>query len=1095
MDEWLRSIGLAHRIPAFREQDISLDQISDLTDEDLRELGLTMGERRRFQREAASRRTRDPSPEAVLESGEHRIMTVLFADLVGSTELSETLDGEDLVDLIRDYREFCGEAIGRYGGYVARFIGDGVLAYFCYPVANENDPERAVRAAMEIVSGIGRLRTVAGRPLSARIGLATGRVIVGDLLAGGARDLDTVIGSLPNLASRLQALAGPNEIMISSRTHERVCDRFACEKLGPLQVRGFGEALTVWRVWAERATGQVRDSRDERLAGTPFVGREAQLEVLRLRWEEALSGRGSAVLVVGEAGIGKSRLASHFIRTHAAGASVVQISASPFDASSPLRPFVDDLVESAGIVAGDDRAGALGKLAAFVDPAGDKPGSVEVLARLLGLAGADATDRMRPEELRTITVRTAVEHLLARADRAPLCLMVEDVHWLDPTSGELLDTLLRSVADRSVLVVLTSRHVVDAPWRAHVHTCLELGRLTAAQVRQMMQGVFPDDLLPGVARLVSDRTDGIPLFVEEVARVLTHHGVALGLDVTPGFLIPASLEETLMARLDQAGPARDVVQAAAVIGRSARRDVLGQVCGLAPPELDAALGSLVALGILDPDGPPRSEVVRFHHALLRDAAYASLLRKTRRRLHERTARALQALDRDGVAHYPETLALHFSEAGQPDEAAELWLDAARRSLARSSLAEAVQLLRHALNDIERLPDTEATRNRKVATLALLGPALIGLKGAGAPETQDLYAQAYELCQNLPDDPGHFPIYWGWWRVSPFGTGRSERLLERARKWNDPDLLLEAHHCSWAVQFQRGAFHDCRSHIDAGLAIYEAGNYAHHAPLYGNHDAKICALGDLSQLYWMEGRLAQARRADRDALDWAESLDHLGSRFHAMGLTLLHSVYRRDLREVFDRSAALKSLASQTGMADQGAPADIFQGWVLALTGDFAEGLTRIEAGMARQRAIATNEDVSVYLCLLAEALIRAGRADEAVDRITRELPDLEASDLWIWLPELYRVLAEATHAAAPAKSDVVQRRLDEAAALADKQGVPMLGLRVALTRGRLLQAEDPLRAAALVRWSLGRISEQDGSADVAEALRIIVAAESVRLRR
>jgi predicted ATPase len=457
-------------------------------------------------------------------------------------------------------------------------------------------------------------------------------------------------------------------------------------------------------------------------------------------------------------------------------------------------------------------------------------------------------------------------------------------------------------------------------------------------------------------------------------------------------------------------------------------------------------------------------------------------------LHERVAGALQSTDPDGVAQYPETLALHLSEAGHVVEATPHWMAAARRSLAQSSLTEATQILRRALIDLEKIPQDERTRQLRVVVSALLGPAFIGLKGPSAADTQELYNTAYSLCEQLPDDPGHFPIYWGWWRISPYSPGRPETLLQRAQRWNDQELLLEAHHCSWAVQFQRAAFHDCRAHMQAGLAIYESGNYTHHAPLYGNHDAKVCALGNLCQLSWMEGKLREARDADMAARAWAENLGHLGSRVHAMGLTLLHSVYRREFREVFDRSTELMRFTSEYGMADHGAAGIIFQGWVTALQEDPVGGLSILEKGLSEQRIITTNEDLAVYLCLLAECLIQVGRADEAVARIASELPSLDKPELQIWMPELYRMLGEAILRADIGAAEEARRRFEQAATLADQQQAPMLGLRIAMSQARLVRRLGDVDAADMVRQALARIPEPDSSVDIGEVARFLAEA-------
>lgn len=1086
MEELLASIGLSERIPTFREQRISADQFADLTESDLRELGLTIGERRRFQ-QAFGRKTegeplRQPLPARIATGqAEHRPLTVMFVDLVGSTSLGEQLDPEDLLDVLRVYRDFCGEAISRYGGHVARFIGDGILAYFCYPIANENDPERAVRAALDITRGIDTLQTSAGMALQVRIGLATGRVIVSDLFAAGTTDVDTIVGSCPNLAARLQALARPNDVIIAERTYERIAARFSCESLGAMDLRGFAQPQQAWRVTGELPFADT--ARDTELSSTQtvFVGREAELDLLQVLWRKVRNGDGATALLLGEAGIGKSRLVAQFIRSHVGSEAVaIRVAASAFDENSPLRPFIDHLYRAAGIQASDKPTEALEKLEAVLS--GTPTQRHEALFILASLAGIDIpacpVDKLAPDQLRERTIEILAEQIVALSSQSPVCLVVEDLHWLDPTSRELLELLTTQIHGHPILFLMTARTEAPVEWLTRVDATLRLSRLEPGQVAEMMQGLFGEPYIHRLVRQVVDRTDGIPLFVEEVARVLLHRSSASDSGLSPDLVIPASLEESLMARLDRSGVAKEIAQIASVIGHFARRDVLAAVCAIDDQRLEEALAILLQRCILERTHSGRPETYTFHHALLRDAAYASLLRERRRELHERIARALQTLDPEGLELYPEVLALHLTEGGLIEEAAPHWMEAARRNLGRSALTEATRILRHVLTALEKVPQTEATRRLRVEVSCLLGPALIGQKGASAPETQELYNSAYELCQELPEDPGHFPIYWGWWRLSPFTPGRAEMLLERAQTWNDPELLLEAHHCSWGTKFQRAAFHDCRAHMEAGLAIYDHGDYTHHAPLYGNHDPKVCALGDLAQLSWMEGKVREALAQDAQSLSWADKLDHLGSRVHAMGLTLLHSVYRRDYAQVLDRSAKLIALTADHGMADHGAAGLIFQGWVAAMRGEPATGLAKLEEGLARQRAIATDEDLSVYLCLLGETLIKLGRPEGAIEQIRQGISGLERGGVLIWLPELHRILGETMFAADPSALDKVRNAYDTAAALATEQAVPMLGLRVALSRARLdAHSGDYEKALTDVEAALALVPERDGSAD------------------
>jgi class 3 adenylate cyclase/predicted ATPase len=1016
--------------------------------------------------------------------GERRPLTVMFVDLVESTSLGERLDPEDLIEVIRHYRELCGRAITRFGGHIARFLGDGILAYFCYPIANENDPERAVRAALEIVNAIGGVDDGTGRSLRVRIGLATGAVIVSDLFAGGEADNQTIIGSCPNLAARLQSLAGPNEIVISEQTYKRVQSHIICEPLGDIQLRGFGQLHQPWRVISE---ARLHDQARDRSPGAGlFYGREAELELLRVLWRKAERGDGAAALITGEAGIGKSHLIEHFRSSELEPeASVIHLAASAFDEDSPLRPFVDYLYVIAGLAPVDAPNQGLTKLEAILvgDEAQKKTAS-SVLAGLFRLpVKAPAIEKLLPHQLRERTISVMIEQLLGMARERPLCLILDDIHWLDPTSRELVQILLDRLERHGVLVLLSGRDEVAPLWAARVQASIRLGRLSAGEVTEMMHGLFGNRFLEGLVDEVVSRTDGVPLFVEEIARFLLQRpSDEEGATAQEQQAIPASLSETLTARLDRSGPAKVIAQAAAVVGRSVHRDVLAAACGMAQSKLDEALSTLVDAGILERSYDAPRETYCFRHALLRDAAYSSLLRERRRDWHDRVASAIETIDFEQVELHPEMLAHHLTEAGRADDAAPHWLEAARRSLARSALIEAVRMLRRGLDALERLAPTEKIAKLRIQLSALLGPALIGLKGPNASETRELYATAYELCRQVPEETAHFPIYWGWWRLAPASRERAAALLERASERNDPELLLQAHHCNWATHFHLGSFPQCHEHMQAGLSIYNQADYTHHARLYGNHDAKVCAHGNLCQLFWMEGKLRTAIKEEAQSLSWAANIDHLGSRLHSMGLTLLHRVYRRDLREVFDRSDELISFTSEHGLADHGAAGLIFRGWVTALEGDPVAGLSMLEDGFARQREVCTNEDFPVYLCLLAEVLTMLGRADEAVGRIGQELPDFEACQLRVWVPELQRVLGEATLAANPNSVEEAQLRFARARELAEAQQVPMLQLRAAVSEARLDERLGGFRDAAIrLSSALERISEDDGSRELAEA--------------
>ena len=720
MQDWLRSIGLGHRIAAFQAERIEHAQLADLTEDDLKDLGLTIGERRRFRRavlELAHGAAPPPLPSTLTE---RRPLTMMFVDLVGSSELGEALEPEDLLEVIRRYREFCGEAIRRFGGSIARQVGDGILAYFSYPVATENDPERAVRAALDIARDIAHIATPAGRPLQVRIGIATGRVIISDMLAGGTADLRTIIGTPPNLAARLQGMAKPGAIVIAQETHERIRDLFACEDLGQMEMRGFAAPRQAWRVLHElpRRGGWRPSARPRRL--TPFCARRAELALLGEHWSLATRGAGRAVLIAGEAGIGKSRLIETFLALNCLeDCRVLQLTASPFDIDSALLPFAAWLRAEAG--GEDPAAGAT---------AGD-------LADLLGLTSAATPKAHTPAQLREAILGALTERLLAMAEEGPLCLVVEDLHWLDPSSLEVLERLVARIDARRVMLLMSVREAFQAPWLAHpAVSTLPLARLTAEDVAAMVRSLFERSTpLPAhfLTQLIQ-KSDGVPLFVVELLRgLLGPDGIAAAASLPdePEAEIPASLRDSLMARLDRAGLAKEVAQIAAVIGRSVRPDMLCAVAHRPAEDLEQPLSALVGAGVLFHDGGGPGATYTFTHAMLRDAAYDSVLRDQRQALHLRVAEALPRLDASGLEQQPELLALHLSEGGRPETAAPHWMAAARRSLTRSALTEATRLLHRGLAALDKAPPSEARTDLRLRLMALLGPALIALKGPGS----------------------------------------------------------------------------------------------------------------------------------------------------------------------------------------------------------------------------------------------------------------------------------------------------------------------------------------------------------------------------
>ncbi len=1022
----------------------------------------------------------------------------MFVDLINSSSIGNQLDPEDLVEVYRIYREFCGKAISAAGGHVARFVGDGILAYFGFPMARENDPERAARAALDIVRGIGAAVTPASDPLHVRIGIATGRVLVSPLFSGGLSFQDVAVGSIPNLAARLQALAGPDGIVVSQQTYDRIRARFTCEALGDVALAGFEGFHHPWRVLGERSQ-QPTLAEAQAVWSSAFQGRRGELQVLRAQWARAESADGNVVLIIGEAGIGKSRLIDQFLTFYLPErAKVARLAASALDENSPYFPFVDYIRASSGIEPTEAPDDALRKIATIYNGAPERRVRLPVLSSLLGIS-SDAPEiaDLTPQQLRDKTVTVLSELLLDLAAEGPLCLVFEDLHWLDPTSQDLLELLAQRVRGERILLLLSARTEFSAPWVETADAIvLRLQPLSPEHASGLLQSLFGETPVPPhLARRVAAHTDGVPLFIEGVARTLLEQknraGSIARLTDEAELLIPTSLDEALVARLDQAGPAKAVAQAASVFGRSVRRQLLAAVCGLPQDQLLQHLLALVDAGILDWEARGEREAYRFHHALLRDAAYASLVRNQRRELHVRAARALAELDPTEAAAYPEMLAQHLSEGGLVEEAIPHWLEAARRSLARSALNEATRILRRALNLLERLPATPGNLGLRLQVSTLLGPALSGLTGPDSAETREHYTKALELCRQLPEDPSHFPIYWAWWRLEPFNMERAAALLHRAVTRNDPELLLQAHHGNWACRLNTGSFERCCEHVETGLRIYHQGDYRHLARSYANHDPKVCAHGSRAQALWMQGKLRRAMEDERHALSWADETEHVGSRVHALGLTLLYRVYRRDYQEVYDRAGELLAFTAEHGLADHGAAGLVFRGWVVAMQSDAAAGLAMLEEGFARQQEVATREDFSVYLCLQAEALAASGQPEKALEHLLRERAEFDRSGLRIWVPEVLRMTGDMILAADPGSTSGAQSFYSEAAAMAEAQGAPMLVLRTAVSEARLSLRLGAIESAATrVRSAFDKIIESDGSTDHVEAQKLLAEIEA-----
>jgi len=1078
--DWLRELGLEQYAPAFRDNDIDGAVLRELTADDLTGLGVSsIGHRRKLLAAIAALR-QDPAPPATARSAtevaspapssalaERRQLTVLFCDLVGSTELASRLDPEDLREIIAAYHRRVSELLTGHGGFVAKYMGDGVLAYFGYPQSHEDDAERAVRAGLAIAEGIAHLPLPMPPTLEVRIGIASGLVVVGDLLGSGAAQEQAVVGETPNLAARLQALAEPNAVIVADATRRQIGALFEVMDLGPKELKGFAEKQRTWRVLGESGV----ESRFAAFRGgeTSLVGRTEELDLLLRRWGQAKTGEGRVVLLSAEPGIGKSRLTEALTQRIAGEAAVrLRYFCSPHHQDSALHPVAAQLERAAGFTREDPPATKLQKLATLLGDAGAD--DLPLLAELLSLPSLAASPLLElpPQRKKELTFAALLRQLKSLARRQPVLMVFEDVHWIDPTTRELLDRTI-GVAERlPVLLIATFRTEFQPPWIGQPHvSVLALSRLGrrdgAALVRELLAKA---EALPAdIVNEIVERSDGVPLFLEEVTKVVLE--AAAGADAArstiasiPGarLKVPPTLQASLMARLDRLGAAaREVAQAGAAIGRDFSHELLLAAAPRAPAETEEALGRLVAAGLVFQRGVAPAADYRFKHALVQDTAYGSLLRGPRQVLHARIAAAMQARDKDIAERAPELIAHHLAEAGDPDAAASWWLEAGQRSARRSANVEAMAHLSRGLAGLKGLPETPEHRRRELALQLALGPAAFSLRGFSAPEARAAYQRARALAEELDDDRARFAALWGCWLsannqrepLAGEAEALSEDLSRVAEGLGDPALRLQAHHSAWATVMRLGRLAAAREHARLGLRLYDPDQHRHHALVYGGHDPAVCGYGQGGVALWFLGYPDQAARSVHDGLDLAATLSHPPSLGHALMWAAVVHYLGRDVATALDCGERLIALGSEHGLQLYQAIGEIMHGWALATRGRGEDGLPELRRAVTAYGATSTFW-AGLFTTMLAEAELGAGSPAEALRQLDVAEHQTFIRGQPFWRADVLRQKAELLAAQdAGAAEPLLQASLD----LARGQQAKSLALRAATSLARLRQRE------------------------------------------
>ncbi len=1034
-------------------------------------------------RDAESSSTRSPPPSVptshppeVLTTpetveAERRQLTVMFCDLVGSTVLSEHLDPEELHGLLARYQDTCAAVIRRYEGYIARYLGDGLLIYFGFPQAHEDDAERSVRAGLDIVEAMRALDSEISRPgvsLSVRVGIATGLVVAGDIGRGDRREAQAIVGQTANLAARLQSLAEPNTVVIGPATHRLVEGLFDLEDRGPQELKGIAEAVTAYQVRsAIQLTSRFEVS--ERRGLTPLVGREAEIQLLMDRWGRAKEGESQVAMLSGEAGVGKSRIVHALCeRLKSETHHRVQFYGSPYHQNSAFYPAINQL--SRMLYSGKDETAAsrLNKLEDFLQglalPAAEL---APTLASLLSLPAGERypASKPDPQHLKQRTLKALSRVIKAMAAQRPVLMVVEDAHWIDPSTLELLSYLIERLRAARFLLLSTYRPEFVAPWGGQAQaTLLSLNRLSRRETAALASRVAGDKGLPSeILTQIITRTDGVPLFVEELTKdvlesgVLTQAGGQLVVkDSKAPATIPASLKDSLMARVDRLGPVKELAQFAAAIGRSFSHELLAKASSLVGSELDDAFSRLIESGLVYRRSMYPETRYEFKHALVRDVAYESLLKSTRQHYHHRIAQVLTEHFPEVVDAEPEVLAHHYTEAGVSGQGVEFWHRAAQRALQHSANLEAMAHAEKGLKMLEAWPESDERWRRELQFHLALGLALIVVKTPGAPEVERTYLRARELCQQLSELRELFTVTWGLW--SHYAQRGEFKLAKRfadellaLSKDQDDGLRLQAHHAGWSISSALGNLQACLRHSRQGIELYRADKHGSHAFHYGGHDPGACARAHGALALWLSGYPDQAAEQARDAIHVAEQLAHPYSLIHSHTLAAHVFQHRCDAPMVRSHTEAVMSLCAERGITPQyDAVSQVFSGWA-----DFVEGQT--EAGIAAMRAgaeafqrIGAGLRLSCYLCVLAEAYLKSDDAERGLQIIARANEFVQRTGERTWNAEIQRLNGELVLLqSGEAGGKNAEACFGRAIKIAQRQQAKALELRAVTSLGRL----------------------------------------------
>ncbi len=1060
---WLCELGLDQYADLFVRNGIDIEVLGDLTDQDLEKLGVLLGHRRKMLRAIAQINDKAEQPvEAAQSDAERRHLTVMFCDLVGFTALSAQADPEDVREVIAAYRAACASAIRGYGGFVARFIGDGVLAYFGYPRAHEDDAERAIRASLDIVAALRERKLGPSGSLSARIGIATGFVVIGELIGDAAASEQEATGDTPNLAARLQTLAEPGTVVIADATKQLIGRVFTLRDLGKLEIKGLSNRQHVWAVEGV-ATSEGRFEAARTTHSGTFVGRETETAVLADRMKLAWQGHGQGVLICGEAGIGKSRLAA-WLDQHAAPQSHIRLryQCSPYHTGSALYPFIAQIERAAELKPDDPPDQRLDRLEGLLSLGTSQVQTVAPLfASLLTIPAETRYPplTLNPAEQRRRTLLALIEQLEGLARRRPVLLVFEDAHWADPTSIELLGRALDRLGALPVLAVVTFRPEFKVPWTIRPNlTVLPLDRFNRQDSEAMIRDVTGGrKLLPAIVEQIVGKTDGVPLFIEELTKWVVEaaalaEGDASGRDRPLLFSVPASLQDSLTARLDHLAPVKDTAQVAAVIGREFPYSLLKMISGRDDAALRAALEQLEDAELVFRHGDPAEPLYSFKHALLQDAAYESLLKSRRQVLHRRIAETMRDKVPALADTQPEVIAHHFSRAGAPQDAVEWWGKAGERSLYRSAFVEAIGHFRQASDCAEALPDTPAIRHVRLRLLVACGNALIASRGHHAAETSATFARARELAAGLPDAIERFSAYYGLWvghyvrgEIAPMRELAESFLSDASSRKGSPELCV-AHRCCGVTRWFQGDFAGARSHLEEALSNYDPQRDRELAYRFGG-DVGVAAMSYLALSLWALGDVARARQLIENALRHAVDGGQVYTLAFGYGYKGIFETIRREPARAVAPLQEFLGLSQRYGLQLFELGASFLLGW--------ARHDEHADASPIMRRCLTVLGEQRYALfwpvmhTLLAEVEADEGRIEAGLQILDDQLAEIERTAHHAFDAELHRMRGELLRRSGPGGSAAAEAAFQRAIEVAQQQASRTFELRATVSLAQL----------------------------------------------